>query len=97
MDQVGAEHFAGQTRFDSLVMSTDGGVGEPTVQHTILQPARLTIPALNQPQQIFDRFLERAIPTPVIRRRLKSSGSLLDLVMEDMANSAAAANLTSKN
>lgn len=85
MDQVAAEHFAGQTRFDSLVMSTDGGVGEPTRSSTLsYNRYGRPIPALNQPQQIFDRFFGAGDPdTRRHRRRLKSSGSLLDLVMED--------------
>ena len=66
MDQVGEDLFAGQTRFDSLVMSTDGGVGEPTRSSTLSYNRHgRPIPALNQPQQIFDRFSGRAIPTPV--------------------------------
>ena len=66
-------------------MSTDGGVGEPTRSSTLSYNRHgRPIPALNQPQQIFDRFFGAGDPdTRRHRRRLKSSGSLLDLVMED--------------
>ena len=85
MDQVAAEKFTGKTRFDSLVMSTDGGVGEPTRSSTLSYNRHgRPIPALNQPQQIFDRFFGAGDPdTQRHRRRLKSGGSLLDLVLED--------------
>ena len=86
MDQVAAK-FAGQTRFDSLVMSTDGGVGEPTRSSTLSYNEHgRPIPALNQPQQIFDRLFGAGdADTARQARRLKSGGSLLDLVLEDAA------------
>ena len=56
-------------------------------QHTILQPARRPIPALNQPQQIFRSiFWSGRSRHPSPPPSLKSSGSLLDLVMEDAAS-----------
>ena len=87
MDQVAAVKFAGQTRFDSLVMSTDGGVGEPTRSSTLSYNEHgRPIPALNQPQQIFDRLFGAGdADTARQARRLKSGGSLLDLVLEDAA------------
>ena len=87
MDQVAAAKFAGQTRFDSLVMSTDGGVGEPTRSSTLSYNEHgRPIPALNQPQQIFDRLFGAGdADTARQARWLKSGGSLLDLVLEDAA------------
>ncbi len=88
MDQVAADHFEGQTRFSSLVMSTDGGVGEPTRSSTLSynQHGR-PIPALNQPRQIFERFFGVGDQTSKRnRRRLRSASSMLDLVLEDAAS-----------
>lgn len=85
MDQVAADHFEGQTRFSSLVMSTDGGVGEPTRSSTLSynQHGR-PIPALNQPRQIFERFFGGGDAASARnRRRLSSASSMLDLVLED--------------
>ncbi|MGC6457851.1 MAG: DUF1552 domain-containing protein [Akkermansiaceae bacterium] len=88
MDQIVAEHFAGQTRYDSLVMSTDGGVGEPTRSSTLSYNRHgRPIPAVNQPRRIYERLFGAGDPdTARNRRRLRSSAHLLDLVLED-ANS----------
>ncbi|MFT5469158.1 MAG: hypothetical protein ACI8UO_004273 [Verrucomicrobiales bacterium] len=85
MDQVAAAHFADQTRFSSLVMSTDGGVGEPTRSSTLSYNEHgRPIPALNQPRQIFDRFFGVGdADTQRDRRRLSSAGSMLDLLLDD--------------
>ena len=88
MDQVAANHFDGQTRFSSLVMSTDGGVGEPTRSSTLSynQHGR-PIPALNQPRQIFERFFGGGDAGSALnRRRLRSASSMLDLVLEDASS-----------
>jgi hypothetical protein len=83
-DQVAADAFGEATRYRSLVMSTDGGVGEPTRSSTLSfgrtgQP----VPALNKPRVIFNRFfgvnsddLERQ------RDELARTSSMLDLVYE---------------
>jgi hypothetical protein len=57
LDQIIASHQADQTRYSSLVLSTDGGVGEPTRSSTLSynrngQP----IPAQNKPRVVFDRL-----------------------------------------
>lgn len=85
MDQVAADHFADQTRFSSLVMSTDGGVGEPTRSSTLSYNSQgRPIPALNQPRQIFERFFGGGDAASARnRRRLRSATSMLDLVLED--------------
>jgi hypothetical protein len=85
MDQIAADHWADQTRFSSLVLSTDGGVGEPTRSSTLSynQQGR-PIPALNQPRQIFERlFGDGDRDTARRARRLKNAQSMLDLVLED--------------
>ena len=85
MDQVAADHFEGKTRFSSLVMSTDGGVGEPTRSSTLSYNEQgRPIPALNQPRQIFERFFGGGDASSARhRRRLRSATSMLDLVLED--------------
>jgi len=84
-DQLAAAAHSDQTRFESLVMSTDGGVGEPTRSSTLSYNDKgRPIPALNQPQQIFDRFFGAGDADSLARRRrLKSAAGMLDLVLED--------------
>ena len=85
MDQIAANHLAGQTRFSSMVMSTDGGVGEPTRSSTLSYNEHgRPIPALNKPRQIFERlFGVGDDATALGRRRLRSADSMLDLVLAD--------------
>lgn len=85
VDQVAAATAAKQTRFASLVLSTDGGVGEPTRSSTLSYDHKgRPLPALNQPQQIFDRFFGIG-DADVLRqqRRLRSAAGMLDRVLED--------------
>ena len=85
VDQIAAKAAADQTRFSSLVLSTDGGVGEPTRASTISYNDKgRPIPALNQPQQIFDRFFGAGDADLIAsRRRLLSAKGMLDRVLED--------------
>lgn len=84
VDQVAADAFAESTRYRSLVLSTDGGVGEPTRSSTLSfgrtgQP----IPALNKPRIIYDRFFGvNSESLKRQRRELANSASMLDLVYE---------------
>ena len=84
-DQIAARAFSDRTRFSSLVLSTDGGVGEPTRSSTLSYDIKgRPIPALHQPQQVFDRFFGAGdADTLARRRRLKSASGMLDLVLED--------------
>ncbi|MBT6153775.1 MAG: DUF1552 domain-containing protein [Planctomycetaceae bacterium] len=85
VDQVAAAACIDKTRFSSLVLSTDGGVGEPTRSSTLSYNDKgRPIPALNQPQQIFDRFFGAGDADSIAqRRRLKSASGMLDRVLED--------------
>jgi hypothetical protein len=85
VDQIAAHALGDQTRFSSLVLSTDGGVGEPTRSSTLSYNDKgRPLPALNQPQQIFDRFFGAGDADSIAqRRRLKSASGLLDRVLED--------------
>lgn len=85
MDQVAAKAVSDQTRFSSLILSTDGGVGEPTRSSTLSYNDKgRPLPALHQPRQIFDRFFGAGDPDTIAqRRRLKSASSMLDRVLDD--------------
>ncbi|MFG0289297.1 MAG: DUF1552 domain-containing protein [Rhodopirellula sp. JB044] len=85
LDQVYAAHVAEQTRFSSLVMSTDGGTGPQRKTHTISFNAEgRPIPAENKPKRIFDMLFVKKNEDAA--RRLALSKSVLDHLMED-ANS----------
>jgi hypothetical protein len=84
LDQFAALEIGNQTRFPSLVLSSDGGVGEPT-RSTTLSFSRegRPVPALASPRQIFSRlFGDGDNDTEAEQRQLENSGSILDLVME---------------
>lgn len=85
VDQLVAQASSEHTRFGSLVMSTDGGVGEPTRSSTLSYDVKgRPLPALNQPQQIFARFFGAGdADSRRRRRRLRSAAGMLDLVLED--------------
>lgn len=85
LDQYIASHVGEKTRFGSLVMSSDGGVGEPTRATTLSFTAQgRPIPALSSPRQIFDRlFGVGDASTKYERRRLENTSSMLDLVLEN--------------
>ena len=84
LDQVAAKAIGNQTRFSSLTMSTDGGVGEPTRSSTLSYNDKgRPIPALNEPQQIFDRFFGAGDKdTFAAQRRLKGTDLMLDRILE---------------
>lgn len=83
LDQFAAKQIGNRTRFPSLVMSSDGGVGEPTRSTTLsfTQKGR-PIPALASPRQIFNRLFGEDESAESERRRLENSASMLDLVLE---------------
>ncbi|MCA9173732.1 MAG: DUF1552 domain-containing protein [Planctomycetales bacterium] len=85
VDQVAAEACGDRTRFSSLVMSTDGGVGEPTRSSTLSYNDKgRPLPALNQPRQIYDRFFGAGDDDSLAQaRRLRSASGMLDRVLED--------------
>ena len=85
LDQRVASAFGQQTRYRSLTLSSDGGVGEPT-RATTLSFSRegRPIPALSSPQKIFNRLfgVEPGETAERQRQRLQNSGSILDHVLE---------------
>ena len=74
-----------QTRFGSLVLSSDGGVGEPSRSTTLSFTMQgRPIPAISNPRQVFDRlFGEGDSSSKNQRRLLQNTGSMLDLVLEN--------------
>ncbi|MEZ5361840.1 MAG: DUF1552 domain-containing protein [Bryobacterales bacterium] len=85
VDQVIAAKIGHQTRYSSLVLSTDGGVGEPSRSSTLsFNENGHPIPSLNSPRTVFERLFG-AGDSAEQRRTLGSSASMLDRVLEDSA------------
>ena len=84
IDQLAAQHFGEATRFSSLTMSTDGGVGEATRSSTLSFGRNGTpVPAQNRPRLIFDRFFGVNPDSARKQRRdLENSESMLDLLLD---------------
>ncbi len=85
IDQYAAATLGQHTRFPSLTLSSDGGVGEPT-RSTTLSFSRdgRPIPALASPKQIFQKLFGKTEgeAAKASRQRLETSASMLDLVLE---------------
>lgn len=85
IDQVMAATHGHQTRYASLVLSSDGGVGEPTRSSTLSyglngQP----IPAVHQPRIVFDNlFGVNTASVESQRQQLGNSQQMLDRVLEN--------------
>lgn len=84
LDQVMAMRSGDATRYASLILSTDGGVGEPTRASTLSFDRNGTpLPSSHQPRLIFDRlFGVDPSSAEAQRQRLSNSGSMLDLIAE---------------
>ncbi len=82
LDQEFAAHVGDQTRFSSLVMSTDGGTGTPRGTHTMsFNRSGRAIPAEHRPKRIFDMLFVKNDDDAA--RRLALSQSALDDLMAD--------------
>lgn len=82
VDQIAAAHVGHKTRFASLVLSSDGGVGEPTRTRTISYNQQgKPIPAMSEPDRIFRRLF--GVPTKAERLRMTRNASMLDRVLEN--------------
>lgn len=85
LDQVLAKQLGGETRYSSLALSTDGGVGIPTRSNTLSysedgQP----IPSLNRPAFIFERlFGLNKDSIEAQRKGFAVTGSHLDLLLDE--------------
>lgn len=85
IDQFAAGHIGQETRLGSLVVSSDGGVGEPTRSTTLsFSDKGRPIPALAKPQQIFDRLFGKEDSTAAQSERVKleNTASILDRVLD---------------
>ena len=82
LDQVYAKHIGDETRFSSLVMSTDGGTGTARGTHTLSfdQHGR-PIPAEHRPKQIFDRLFVTSDADSA--KRLSFNQSAMDELLAD--------------
>ena len=82
LDQEFAEHVGDQTRFSSLVLSTDGGTGTPRGAHTLsFNRSGRAIPAEHRPKRIFDMLFVKSDDDAA--RRLALSQSALDDLLAD--------------
>ena len=82
LDQVFAAHVGSQTRFSSLVMSTDGGTGTPRGAHTLsFNRNGRAIPAEHRPKKIFDMLFVKSDENAA--RQLALSQSALDDLLAD--------------
>ena len=83
LDQLIASQIGEQTRHSSLTLSTDGGVGPRTRTTTLSYNAEgKPVPALADPQLIFQRLFGQDKASRDDRKKLESSGSILDLVRD---------------
>jgi hypothetical protein len=82
LDQEFAAHVGDQTRFASLVMSTDGGTGTPRGAHTLsFNRSGRAIPAEHRPKRIFDMLFVKGDDNAA--RRLALSRNALDDLLAD--------------
>lgn len=85
LDQEYAAHVGDQTRFASLVMSTDGGTGTPRGAHTLsFHRNGRAIPAEHRPKQVFDKLFVKDDGDAV--RRLARSKNALDDMLSDASS-----------
>ena len=82
LDQEFVKLVGDQTRFASLVMSTDGGTGTARGTHTVsFNPNGRAIPAEHRPKQIFDMLFVKQDADAA--RRLSLNRSALDDLLAD--------------
>lgn len=82
LDQEFAAHVGDETRYSSLVMSTDGGTGTPRGAHTLsFDRNGRAIPAQHRPKKIYDSLF--VTENNAAAKRLALSQSSLDELLED--------------
>ena len=88
IDQIAVASYGNRTRYPSLVLSSDGGVGEPTRSSTLsFSRTGQPVPAENKPKQVFERLFgldPRSLQAQ--SQSLDNSRSMLDLVLEHSAS-----------
>ncbi len=87
LDQLIAKHVGNQTRFPSLTLSSDGGVGAPGRTQTLsFSASGRPIPSLAEPRAIFNRlFGVENQSLAEQRREFGRNRSILDNVLEETA------------
>ena len=87
LDQVIARHIGSQTRFPSLSLSSDGGIGAPGRTKTLsFSASGRPIPSLSSPRAIFNRLFgvkDRSLAEE--RRAFGRDRSILDNVLAETA------------
>lgn len=89
VDQVAARHLSQATRYPSLVLSTDGGIGYKSRVSTLsFADGGRPIPSENRQREIFERyFAPGGSGTSKARKKsLNQRKKIVDLVMEDTAD-----------
>ena len=82
VDQVVAEKYGEETRFSSLVLGLDGGIGAPTRSSTLSYGRDGTpIPAQSNVRRVFDRMFSKAKQEQMVAE-LRKNGSILDRVLD---------------
>lgn len=86
VDQMAAKVNGHHTRYDSLVLGTEGGTGSYGMAKTLSHrgPGQ-PVPAMHRPQEIFNRLFRPYAGQSVndVRAELKREASVLDLMMEN--------------
>lgn len=86
VDQVAAEKLSKYTRFRSLTLSTDGGVGYKSRTSTLsFNSAGKPIPSEHRQREIFERYFSPngGNTTQERRKSLNQDKKIVDLVLED--------------
>lgn len=84
VDQVAAAHFKPHTRYPSLVLSTDGGVGYKSRVSTLSFDLNgRPIPSEHRQRLIFERYFSAGTLTEERRRSLAQGKKIVDLVLDD--------------
>ncbi|QDU92572.1 DUF1552 domain-containing protein [Lignipirellula cremea] len=86
IDQVLARQTSVHTRFPSLVLSSDSGIGYTARTATLsFNKSGLPIPAESQPRRVFERLFGKTEGSTKAQQRtdLQNTGSMLDFLLED--------------
>ncbi|MEC3907888.1 DUF1552 domain-containing protein [Tamlana sp. 2201CG12-4] len=89
VDQVAAKYTAEKTRFPSLSLSTDGGVGYKSRASTLsFDSVGRAIPSEHRQREIFERYFSPNGGASSMQRRksLNQGKKIVDLVLEDSKN-----------
>ena len=86
LDQVAAEKLSHYTRFPSLTLSTDGGVGYKSRTSTLsFNSSGKPIPSEHRQREIFERYFSPngGAPTHQRRKSIQQGMKIVDLVLEE--------------